>query len=145
MSSFSHAFLLVQREHSRNTARSTKKTQYEYTDHRVMISSPPKSLPPQYNYSANAIKMCNRDPSPRPSSSSNWEEGEMTKRRPGAFCPHKRSQYVEAPTHKESMCGGSSTKGINMWRLLHKWNQYVEAPSTNGIGVNMWRLPPQME
>ena len=89
--------------------------------------------------------MCNRDPSPRPSSSSNWEEGEMTKRRPGAFCPHKRSQYVEAPTHKESMCGGSSTKGINMWRLLHKWNQYVEAPSTNGIGVNMWRLPPQME
>ena len=67
---------------------------------------------------------------------------------------HTRNQYVKGSPQKESICkasssslllpplpsphppkgGGSSTEGINVWRIIHTRNQYVGV-STQGINM----------
>ena len=52
---------------------------------------------------------------------------------------HKRDHIYDSST-KRIISGGSYTKGINMWRILHKKTQHVGEPPQKGIIIP--RLPP---
>ena len=78
----------------------------------------------------------------------------------GSICVGSSAKGIKMwgdPPQNESTCGDPPQKGLNIWRLLHtksqyptilhKGNQYVQAPPQKGISmsgsstkeINMWR------